>query len=59
MKMEGHMLESIKSVEDIIRDNGCITFNNLTAVANYLNNVAINYEPPINVQCKTNSNRNK
>ncbi len=49
MKMEGHMLESIKSVEDIIKDNGCITFNNLTDVANYLNNVAINYEAPINV----------
>ena len=44
MKMEGHMLESIKSVEDIIKDNGCITFNSLTDVANYLNNVAINHE---------------
>ena len=38
MKMEVHMLESIKSVEDIIKDNGCITFNSLTDVANYLNN---------------------
>jgi hypothetical protein len=44
MKMEVHMLESIKSVEDIIKDNGCITFNSLTDVANYLNNVAINHE---------------
>ncbi len=43
-QMEGHMLESIKSVEDIIKDNGCMTFNNLTDVANYLNNIAINYE---------------
>ena len=38
------MLESIKAVEDIIKDNGCMTFNNLTDVANYLNNIAINYE---------------
>lgn len=38
------MLESIKSVEDIIKDNGCMTFSNLTDVANYLNNIAINYE---------------
>lgn len=43
-QMEGHMLESMKSVEDIINDNGCKIFNSLTDVANYLNNIAINYE---------------
>lgn len=40
MRIEGHMLESIKSVEDIIKSNGCLTFNNLTDVANYLNNMS-------------------
>ena len=40
MRIKGHMLESIKSVEDIINSNGCLTFNNLTDVANYLNNMS-------------------
>ena len=43
-KMEGHVLESMKSVEDIIIHNGCKTFNNLTDVANYLNFISINFE---------------
>ena len=38
LKFEGHMFESIKSVEDIVKDNGCKIFYSLKTLANYLNN---------------------
>ena len=40
LKFEGHLLESIRSVEDIIKDNGCRVYNSLEDVANYLNNIS-------------------
>ena len=40
LKFEGHLLESIRSVEDIIKDNGCRGYNSLEDVANYLNNIS-------------------
>lgn len=36
-KFEGHQLESINSVNDIIKDNGGKIFKNLEQVANFLN----------------------
>ncbi len=40
LKFEGHLLESIRSVEDIIKDNGCRVYDSLEDVANYLNNIS-------------------
>ncbi|MBS7020387.1 MAG: hypothetical protein KH135_00740 [Firmicutes bacterium] len=40
MKFEGHMLESIKSVSDIIKDNGVILLNDLNEIASFINNKA-------------------
>lgn len=36
-KFEGHKLESIKAVGDIIRNNNCKILSDLESVANYLN----------------------
>ena len=36
-KFEGHKLESIKAVVDIIKDNNCKIFKDLESIANYLN----------------------
>lgn len=38
-KFEGHKLESIKSVIDIVKDNNCKIFDSLESIANYLNNL--------------------
>ena len=37
-KFEGHQLESINYVEDIIKNNGALILENLDQIAEFLNN---------------------
>lgn len=41
-KFEGHQLESINSVKDIIKENGGSIFNNLEEIAEFLNTYCLN-----------------